>query len=76
MFISVTGEWYSNCYMIQELDSKYNFWHVGSKVFSLKIYKKSKVGQALMYMQYRHMVCGEFHIQYYLVLDQNVNNNS
>ena len=39
-------------------------------------YHKSTVGQSLMYMQHRHMVCGESHIFHDLVLDQNMNNNS
>ena len=43
---------------------------------SLKVYYKSRVGQALMYMQHRHMVCGESHICHELVLDKNVNGNS
>ena len=34
------------------------------------------IGQALMYMQHRHMVCGESHICHDLVLDQNVNVNA
>ena len=42
---------------------------------SLKVYQKSKVGQALMYMQHGHMACGEFHICHDLVLDQNVDAN-
>ena len=29
-----------------------------------------------MYMQYRHMECGKFHIFHDLFLDQNVNDNS
>ena len=43
---------------------------------SLKLYHNSKVGQALMYMQHRHMVCGELHICHDLILDQNVNDNA
>ena len=39
-------------------------------------YRKSMVGQALMYMQDRNMVCGEFHIFYDLDLDKNVNDNA
>ena len=35
-------------------------------------HQKSMVGQSLMYMQHRNMVCGEFHICHYLDLDQNV----
>ena len=32
-------------------------------------------GQAFMYMQHRHMVCGELQICHDLDLDQNVNDN-
>ena len=39
-------------------------------------YGKSKVCQALMYMQHKHMVCGELHICYDLDLYQNVNDNA
>ena len=39
-------------------------------------YWKSKVFQALMYMQHRHMVCGKLQIFHYLDLDQNVNDNA
>ena len=42
----------------------------------LKIYHKSKVVQALTYMQHRHMICGKFHIYHDLVLYQNVNDNT
>ena len=62
--------------MIRELASKYNLWQVVRVLVSLKIYHKSKVSQALMYMQHRHMVCGVFHIWHDLVLDQNVNDNT
>ena len=34
------------------------------------------VGQPLMYMQQRHMVCGELHICHDQVLDKNVNENA
>ena len=37
--------------------------------------QKSIFGQALMYMQHRHMVCGELHIFHDLDLDQNVDHN-
>ena len=43
---------------------------------SLMLHHKSKVGQALMYMQHRHMECGELHIFHDLFLDQNVNGNA
>ena len=39
-------------------------------------HRKSMVGQALIYMQHRHMVCGELHICYDLDLDQNLNDNA
>ena len=39
-------------------------------------YWKSKVGLALMYMQHRHMVCGELHIFRDLDLDKNINDNA
>ena len=45
-------------------------------IFSLKINLKSKVYEALMYMQHRHMACGEFQKCHDLVLDQNINDNS
>ena len=34
------------------------------------------VGQALMYMQHRHMLCSELHICHDLDLDQNVNDHA
>ena len=42
---------------------------------SLTIYHKSKVDQAFICMQHRHMVCGKLHIYHDLVLDQIVNDN-
>ena len=38
--------------------------------------RKSMVGQALMYMQHGHMVCGELHIFHDLDLDQNLYDNA
>ena len=38
--------------------------------------RKSIVGQALMYMQQRHMVCGKLDIYHYLDLDQSVYDNA
>ena len=69
------GEWYSNCYIIPELTNKYNPWQVGSVLVSLMVYHKSTGGRSLMYMQHRHMGCGESHICHGLVLDQKVNDN-
>ena len=66
VLILVLGELYSNCCMIPELSSKYNLWQVGS-VFKKIVDQKSMVGQALMYMQHMHMVCGELHICHELV---------
>ena len=40
------------------------------------VYHKSTVGQALMYIQHRHMEFGESHICHDLALDQNVNDNA
>ena len=40
------------------------------------VYQISKVCLALMYIQHKHMVYGEFHIYPYLVLDQNANDNA
>ena len=76
VLILVLGEQYSNCYMGPELTNKYNWWQVGSVPVFFTEYPKSKVCQALMYMQHRHMVCSEFHICHDLVLYQNVNNNA
>ena len=76
VLILVLTQWYSNWYMISEMDSKYNWWHVGSVLVSLMVYQKSRVCQALLYMQHRHMVCSEFHIWHDLVLDQNANHNA
>ena len=59
-----------------ELANKYNLLQVGNVPVLLTEYWKSKVCQALMYMQHRHMVCVEFHISHDIDLDQNVNNNS
>ena len=39
-------------------------------------YRKYIVGQTLMYIQHRQMVCGKFHICHDLDLDQNVNDNA
>ena len=39
-------------------------------------YRKSKVCQALMYKQHRHMVCSEFHICHDLNLDQTINDDA
>ena len=62
--------------MILKLASKYNLWQVGSVIDSLKVYHKSKGGQALVYMQQRHMVCGKLHICHDLFLDQNLDDNA
>ena len=62
--------------MGSEMANKYSWWQVGSVHVLLIEYRKSKVCQALMYMQHRNMVCGEFHIFRYLYLDQNVNDNA
>ena len=59
--------------MDPELDNTYSWWKVGSVPVLLTEYRKSKVCQSLMYMQHRHMVCGEFHICHDLDLDQTVN---
>ena len=75
VLILVLGEWYTNCYMIPELAIKYNLWQVGSVLVSLRLYQESKVGQELMYMQHRYMVCGKSHILHDLVFDQNVNDD-
>ena len=40
------------------------------------VYRKSTVGQSLIYMQHMHMECGKPHIWHDLVLDQNVSDNS
>ena len=73
VLILVLDQWYFNCYMIPELTSKYNWWQVGSVLVYLMVYHKTKVYQALMYMQHKHIVCGDLHINHDLVLDQKVN---
>ena len=40
------------------------------------VYQISRVCIALMYMQLKHMVYGEFHIHPYLFLDKNENDNA
>ena len=45
-------------------------------IVHLMVYHKSKVGQALMYMQHRHMECGESHICHDLVMNRNENDNA
>ena len=45
-------------------------------LFSLMVYHKSTVGQALMYMQHRPMEFGESHLCHDLFLDQKVNYNA
>ena len=59
-----------------ELSSKYNEWQVGNVPILLTEHLKYMVGQELMYMQHRHMVCGELHIFHDLYLDQNVYDNA
>ena len=76
VLILVLGEWYSNCYMGPELANKYNWWQVGSVPVFFTEHRKSMVGQALMYMQHSHMVCGKFHIFHALDSDQNINDNA
>ena len=71
----VTGEWYSNFYMRQELACKYNLWQVGSMFFSFKVYQKSRVGQAFIYRKNRHMVCSELNICHDIFLDKKWNDN-
>ena len=59
-----------------ELANKFNLLQVSSVPVLLTEHHKSMVGQALMYMQHRNMVCNEFHICHDLYLDQNVNDNA
>ena len=40
------------------------------------VYQESKVDQELMYIQHRHMGCGELHICHDLYLDQTLNDNA
>ena len=40
------------------------------------VHQKSKVGQEFMYMQHRHMECGESNICHDLGLDQNIDDNA
>ena len=40
------------------------------------VYHISKVCITFIYMQHKHMVYGELHIHYYLVLDKNSNDNA
>ena len=62
------SQYYYNFYMSLEL--------VSSVPVPLTEYQKSKVCPALMYIQHRHMVCGELRICYDLVLDQNINDTT
>ena len=48
----------------------------GFMLVSLILYHKSKIGQALMYIQRKNMVCREFHMCHDLFLDQNENDNA
>ena len=59
-----------------ELANKYNWWQVGSVPVLFTEHRKSIFGQALIYMQHRHMVCGEFHICNCLDLYQNIYDNA
>ena len=72
VLILVLGECYSNCYIVPELANKYNWWQVVSVTVLLNEDQKSMVNQALMYMQHRHIVCGEFHICHDLDLYPNL----
>ena len=72
VLILARGELYSNCYMVPEMANKYNYWKVGSMPVLLNERRKSMVGQALIYMQHRHMVCGKLHICHDLDSDQNI----
>ena len=76
VFILVWDEWYSNCCMGTELANKYNQWKVGSVTVLLNEHRKSMVGQALMYVQHSHMVCGELHICHDQDLYQNIYDNA
>ena len=76
LFILVLSQWYCNFYMSPELASNYNWWQVGSVLVFWKVYQKSKVCQALMYIQERNMVCGKLQICHSLVLDKNTKNNA
>ena len=58
------------------LANKCTWLQVHSVIFHYIVYQISKVCIALMYIQQRHMVYGEFHIYPYLVLDQNANGNA
>ena len=49
---------------------------VYSALVYLMVYQISKVCLALMYIQQKHMVYGEFHRHYYLVLDQISSDNA
>ena len=76
LFILVLSQWYYNFYMSPELANNYSWWQVGSVPVPWTKYHKSKVCPSLMYMQHRHMVCGELHILHDLVLDKNVSGNA
>ena len=75
VLILVLAQWYSNYYIIPELANKYSWWQVGSVPVSFTVYHKSKICRAFVYIQHRHMVCGQFHICHDLALYQNVNDN-
>ena len=76
VLILVLAQWYSNCYMSPELANKYSWWQVGSVPVYLTEYHQSKFCTALMYIQLRHMVCGQLHIFHDLFLYQNINDNA
>ena len=54
VFMLVFAQGYSNCYMGPKLANKYSWQHIGSVPILLTENQKSKVCQALMYMQHRH----------------------
>ena len=76
VLILVLSQWYYNFYVSPELANKYSWWQVVSVPFYLIVYQKSKVCPALMYIQHRHMVCGELHICHELVLYLKLNDNA
>ena len=55
--------------------NKCSWWHFYSALFHLRLYQISYVCLALIYMEPKHMVYGEFYIYHYLVLDQKANDN-
>ena len=58
------------------LANRYSWLHFYSALFYMMVYHIYRVCLALMYMQHKHMIYGEFHIYHYLFLEQNTKDNA